>query len=113
MGPHGMINGSTTKWNPLPAFKITDRNVTTGVDYHTLSWKQRAIDLTEVKGQPGHVVTGVRFIVIGSHLHLEVRFTEFNFETGKLIEPQTTSIWRDSSDSQVRRKRRRTTTNSA
>lgn len=80
----------------LPAFKITDRNVTSGVDYHTLTWQQRAIDLNEIKGQPGNVVTGVRLVRFGAHLNLEVRMTEFDFEAGRLVEPQKTSIWHSS-----------------
>lgn len=102
--PQGMVNPASTAWKTLPEFKITDRNIT-AQDYHTLSWKQRAIDLNEVKGQPGHVVTGVRFVVVGSHLNLEARMTEFNFETGKLIEPQATSVWMSSyhQTQQVRR----------
>lgn len=104
LGPQGTVNASTTAWRKLPEFKITDRNVKTGVDYHTMSWKQRAIDLTMVKGQPGQVVTGVRFVALGSHLNLEVRLTEFKFETGQLVEPKTTSIWHSSyfNESQVR-----------
>lgn len=104
LGPRGTVNGSSAAWKKMPEFKITDRNVTTGVDYHTLSWKQRGIDLNEVKGRPGQVVTGVRFVTVGSHLNLEVRMTEFEFETGRLVDPQTTSVWHSSyhTEEQVR-----------
>lgn len=98
LGARGTVNANTTGWKKVPDFRITDRNVTTGVDYHTLDWKERAIDLNEIKGKPGQVVTGVRFTRWGSHLNLEVRFTEFDFETGQLVEPHTTSIWHSSYD---------------
>lgn len=94
--PQGMIDPATVAWKDCPNFKITDADVRSGVDYHTLTWTTRAIDLNEVKGTPGHVVTGVRFVLVGSHLNMEVRFTEFSFETGQLTEPHTTSIWHSS-----------------
>lgn len=77
----------------MPEFRITDRNVTSGKDYHTMTWKQRAIDLNEIKGPLGNLVTGVRLVSFGAHLNLEVRMTEFDFETGQLRDPETTSIW--------------------
>lgn len=94
LGPQGTIIADTVQWKNMPVFKITDKNVTSGVDYHTLDYLKRAIDLSEVIGKPGQVVTGLRFVLVGGHLNLEARFTEFNFESGKLVEPHITSVWR-------------------
>ena len=33
--------------------------------------------------------TGVRFILIGTHLHLDIRVTPFNFKTGILADKST------------------------
>lgn len=55
-----------------------------GVDYHTLTWEQRAINLDTIKLPENKVVTGVRFRVHNGKLILEVRATEFNYNSGRL-----------------------------
>lgn len=39
-------------------FRITDRNVYNGKDYHTLSSDKKAMDLDNLEADDGHVVTG-------------------------------------------------------
>lgn len=57
-----------------------------GVDYHTLSWEKRALDLDTVIGPIGTVVTGVRFMKThNSHIQLAVRFTEYDEISGALL----------------------------
>lgn len=80
-------------WQPVNNYKLLDRDVRDGIDYHTMAWNKRALDLDDVVGHAGTAVTGVKFRVLGSHLQLEVRLTEFDFETGQLLDPQTTSVW--------------------
>lgn len=64
-------------------FKITDRNVQNGVDYHKLTWEKRALNLDTVTAPANKVVTGVRFqLTADHHLALEIRATDFNYETG-------------------------------
>ncbi|XP_059609555.1 uncharacterized protein LOC132256957 isoform X2 [Phlebotomus argentipes] len=80
----GMINGSTVNWKPINSYRLLDSGLKNGVDYHTMEWNRRAIDLDDLLANPGHVVTGVRFRIFGARINLEIRVHEFNFETGKL-----------------------------
>lgn len=99
--PRGAINMSTLAWRPISDYKLLDRGIRNGQDYHTLSWDKRAIDLDDLVAPASHVVTGVRFRLVGTHLNLEIRVTELNFAAGKLIDPETTSVWmsNDNTDS--------------
>ncbi|CAL7947527.1 unnamed protein product [Xylocopa violacea] len=91
--PRGNINKSTVQWKPIEAFNILDSNVTDGVDYHTLSWEKRGLDLDDLTLDKNYLLTGLKFRTIGSRLNLEVRMTSFNFTTGKLIRPLERSFW--------------------
>lgn len=104
--PRGMINETSLNWKPISDYKLLDRGIRNGQDYHTLSWDKRAIDLDDLIAPASHVVTGVRFRVIGTHLNFEIRVTELDFATGKLIDPETTSIWmsNDNTDSSADRR---------
>lgn len=68
----------------MPRLRMDNETLTAGIDYHTLTMKDRAIDLNGAKGARESVVTGVRFIVRGGHLKLQVHTTNFNWQTGKL-----------------------------
>lgn len=74
-------------WRTSKVFSIDDYDVEEGVDFHKISWLNRSIDLDTVI-DADRVVTGVRFRVVNSHLRLEVRVTNFNYQTGKLIDIQ-------------------------
>lgn len=39
--------------------------------------------------------TGIRFKEIGSHLNFEIYITQFDFDRGELIDPSSTSVWKD------------------
>uniref|UniRef100_A0A182SFA4 Uncharacterized protein n=1 Tax=Anopheles maculatus TaxID=74869 RepID=A0A182SFA4_9DIPT len=95
--PGGDIANDTLEWVVPKPFMHTDTGVRNGVDYHTLSYERRAIDLDDVHVHPGYVLTGVRFRTLGSHLNLEIRMTEMNFTAGTLIDPNQ-SIWIGSED---------------
>lgn len=41
-------------------FDPTHAGVIEGVDYHTLSYERRAIDLDELDSPAGHILTGAR-----------------------------------------------------
>lgn len=73
-----------SSWNTAGYFSIEDPMVMDGIDYHTLSWQNRTVNLDTVVVPEGKVVTGVRFRVIDGVLTLQVRATEFDFATGKL-----------------------------
>lgn len=74
-------------------YKLLDRGIKNGVDYHTLTWDKRSIDLDDLIAPESHVVTGVRFRKVGTHMNFEIRITEVHFETGLLMDPLTTSVW--------------------
>ncbi len=65
-------------------FKRNDFGIFEGVDYFTLSWQNRSINLDTITAPPGSVVTGIRFTVVNEHLNFEIRSTQFNFNTGRL-----------------------------
>ncbi|XP_068970446.1 uncharacterized protein orion isoform X2 [Bombus flavifrons] len=91
--PHGYINKSTIWWKPIEEFSVLDNNVKNGVDYHTLSWEKRGLDLDDLVLDDNLLLTGLKFRMIGSRLNLEARMTSFNFTTGKLIKPLERSFW--------------------
>jgi len=99
--PRGNIDPATVEWVPVEDYKTTDRNIFNGQDYHTLSWEHRSIDLDDLVADEGHVLTGIRFKKIGSHLNFEIYITPFNFTSGQLIEPIDRSIWKDNSNTDV------------
>lgn len=49
-----------------------------------MSWQNRSVNLDEITVPPGCVVTGVRFTVVREYLNFEIRYTQFNFNTGRL-----------------------------
>ncbi|KAJ6649489.1 hypothetical protein Bhyg_04725 [Pseudolycoriella hygida] len=81
---NGRVN-LTKPWHP---FTLTEHfqpdGQVEGVDYHTLTNQNRAINLDTVTVPVGSVVTGVRFKVIQGILNIEVRATKFEFSTGML-----------------------------
>jgi hypothetical protein len=56
--PRGEINMTSVQWRPVDNYRISDSDVYNGKDYHTLSWEQRAIDLDDLLGPEGSVLTG-------------------------------------------------------
>jgi len=107
LGPRGSINDSTLQWKPMSDYNLLDRGVKNGVDYHTLTWDKRSIDLDDLKAPSSHVITGCRFRKVGTHLNFEVRITEVDFKSGRLLDPLTTSLW-ISNDNTVQSSEKRT-----
>lgn len=97
--PYGRLNTSIpglednqgsayNRFKGHPEFKLTDSGITNGVDYHTLTYEHRAINLDTVQAPPGKIVTGIRFHATDqSMLTIQIRITDFNYETGTL------SLW--------------------
>lgn len=96
----GYVNASTLNWKPVSDYKLLDRGIRNGLDYHTMSWDKRAIDLDDLVAPSGHVVTGFRWRVVGTHLNLEIRVTEADFTTGRLIDPEGTSFWKSNDNTE-------------
>jgi hypothetical protein len=82
---NGEIDPTTVRWVPVEDYKLLDKAIYEGQDYHTLSWEQRGFELHDVMVDEGFVVTGARFRRVGSRIDLEVLTTPFNFTTGKLM----------------------------
>lgn len=74
---------SSIEWKMTAPFNIDDPDVVEGVDFHQLSWKKRSIDMDTLIDLE-RVVTGVRFRVVDSHIRLEMRVTDFDYQTGQL-----------------------------
>lgn len=56
--PRGKIDLETVQWVPVHDYTPLDRKVYRGQDFHTLSWEKRAMDLDDLVGDEGHLVTG-------------------------------------------------------
>jgi len=81
-------------------FDINEAGIQNGIDYHTLTYDHRTIDLDTVIAPPDSLVTGVRFHVTNDkRLTLQIRATKFNYETGKL-EKLDESVWISSATNQ-------------
>lgn len=63
-----------------------------GIDFFALSRENRRLNLDSLRLPATMVVTGVRFRLRQNGLHMEIRGTEFDFFTGKLINTEK-SVW--------------------
>lgn len=63
-----------------------------GVDYHTLTWDNRSMNLDTIVLPSNQVLTGVRFILIDGRLALQIRGTDIDFNTWKLMNLEQ-SVW--------------------
>uniref|UniRef100_A0ABK9ND08 Uncharacterized protein n=1 Tax=Glossina morsitans morsitans TaxID=37546 RepID=A0ABK9ND08_GLOMM len=105
--PRGVINRTSLAWKPVENYTLYEKGVHNNRDYYTLSYGARSIDLDDIVTDDNtFVVTGVRFRVMGAHLNLEARLTEFNFETGKLVRPESNSFWKSNDNTDVSGDRR-------
>lgn len=62
------------------------------IDYFTLSREHRSINLDTIVLPLDKVVTGVRFQAHENRLYLEIRATDFDYDSGKLKNPEQ-SAW--------------------
>lgn len=53
---YGKIDGATTHWVPIAQFSIFDKGIRDGIDYHTLEFDRRQIDLDDLIAPVSHVV---------------------------------------------------------
>lgn len=85
--PYAHLNSTAPTWNSYTAlnyFDVHRADVREGIDYFTLSWENRTINLDTIEVPAGKVVTGVRFRVHGNSIGLEVRGTDFDLTSGQL-----------------------------
>lgn len=98
-------------WKPVSDYKLLDRGIRSGVDYHTLTADRRAINLDTLNGLHNTVLTGLQFKVHGRHLNLEAQFTEIDFVTGKLKTSDADGVgtfWKANDNTQYSKENRRT-----
>lgn len=86
-------NTGISFWKAGGAFDIAGYGVLNGVDYHTLTWQNRSLNLEVLTAPPGKVITGVRFAVDSGSLKMEIRVTAFVFKTGLLQHGAGSSYW--------------------
>lgn len=72
-----------SEWKTAAPFHIDDPDIVDGVDFHQLTWQKRSVDLDTLIDLE-RVVTGVRFRVVNSHIRIEIRVTDFDYQTGHL-----------------------------
>lgn len=65
-------------------FTVDDANVTEGIDYYTLTYENRTMNLDTITAGRDQLVTGVRLRAIDGRLQLQVRFSYFDESIGKL-----------------------------
>lgn len=66
-----------------PEFSIDSPGVKNGVDYHTLTYSKRKINLDTVQAPAGRIITGVRFHVLDDGtLTIQARAHDFDYKTG-------------------------------
>ena len=57
--PMGLIDKDSVQWVAVDDMRVTDRNAIHDIDYLTLSWERRALDLDDLQGDHGQVVIGM------------------------------------------------------
>lgn len=87
----GLINSSTLHWVDVEPISIISTAYAEGTHFKKLSYEDRNIDLDRLVAPEEHVVTGVRFRMLGSHVNLEVQITPMNFTSG-VMDPSK-SYW--------------------
>lgn len=90
--PYGQTDGNEQNTWKLSnyQFSIRDPSAVDGVDYFTLTYGRRAINLDELTVPQGKVVTGVRFFHQNDHIVMQIRATDFNYVSGHLQNVQYT-----------------------
>lgn len=96
LGPNGRIlysDEEVSQWRSGPLFEVNDNRSRNGVEYHALTFDDRSVNLDTIVAPIGQVVTGVRLHKNSAgRLHLEIRATDVDVASGKLINLEK-SIW--------------------
>ncbi|XP_068201294.1 uncharacterized protein [Palaemon carinicauda] len=82
--PQGQVNISSINWVPVEPINFISTAYQEGIDFKKLSYEDRNIDLDQLSAPEAHVVTGIKFRMLGSHINLEMQVTPVNYTTGKL-----------------------------
>lgn len=71
--PRGLISESSRQWVDLPGpdFGFKNKSLINGVDYHTLSYTDRAIDIDNILAPKNMAITGK---ALNIHLYIMCEF---------------------------------------
>lgn len=97
--PNTLLDSSTKHEITNYNFTLTDPQIQNGFDYFTMTYDNRTLNLDTIVAPRDQIVTGVRFRHQSGSVHLEVRFTYFDEDTGKL-DLTTASEWKSNSNMQ-------------
>lgn len=61
---YGKINQTSLRWIPVPRFKILDKGIVDGIDYHTLSYERREFDFDDLSAPADHIVVSQKFFFV-------------------------------------------------
>lgn len=53
---YGQVSEVSTRWVPISQFGFLDKGIRDGIDYHTLEFERRQVDLDDLTAPVGHVV---------------------------------------------------------
>lgn len=56
--PRGNIDKASVHWKSIEEFNVLDSNIKNGIDYHTLSWEKRGLDLDDLVLDKNYLLTG-------------------------------------------------------
>ncbi len=62
----GSVKEETREWRSPEAVDVDQDEE--GTDFMTLSYSERSVDLDRLEAPPGHVVTGVRRLVLAKYV---------------------------------------------
>lgn len=82
--PQGQVNISSIHWVDVEPINFISTAYQEGTHFKKLSYEDRNIDLDQLTAPIEHVVTGVKFRMLGSHINLEMQVTPINYTTGEL-----------------------------
>lgn len=85
--PYGQTDGrEQNTWKMADyQFSVHDKGPIDGVDYFTLTHEKRAINLDDLTVPQGKVVTGIQFFHQNGHIIIQIRATDFDYFSGRLI----------------------------
>ncbi|XP_014242048.1 uncharacterized protein LOC106662461 [Cimex lectularius] len=106
LGKNGQIGNAT--WLPVDNYTISDEGIKAEVDYHIITWQEKAIDLDDLIAPEDYVLTGVKFRKIGGHLNLEIRVTKVDFQNGVFVDEGRLTTWISNDNTDAARDKPRT-----
>lgn len=84
--PKGEIDELNTKWKPIDNYTVYDQDVFDMIDYHTMLWAKRAIDLDDLTPNTDlQLLTGKKNLLLLKYSSNENIFRCFSYLISSLI----------------------------